>query len=130
MTAEGLLCRQWLGWPREYPAMQRGAEFLTSPENEPRWEAGRRNVYAWYYSAQTLHNLGGENWLPWFARVQSEIVTHQGGDGSWHPTRPRGAFLEHADSAGRLYLTVMCVLILETPVRHAPIYEDGPDADA
>lgn len=122
MTAEGLLCREWLGWPRDQPALQRGAEFLLSPENEPVWAEGRRNVYAWYYTAQTLHNLGGQPWLQWFAPVQSEIVKHQLGDGSWHPTHPRGAFLEHADSAGRLYMTVMCVLVLETPVRHTPVY--------
>lgn len=129
MTAEGLLCRQWLGWPRDEPALQSGAAFLTSSDNLVSWEAGRRNVYAWYYTAQTLHNLGGDGWRQWFARVQAEIVGHQAGDGSWHPTRPRGAFLEHADSAGRLYMTAMCVLILETPVRHAPIYGDTIEND-
>lgn len=122
MTAEGLLCRQWLGWPRDEPAMRRGVKFLLSPENETLWEGGGRNVYAWYYTAQVLHNLGADDWLRWFATVQSETVAHQQPDGSWHPTRPRGAFLEHGDSGGRLYMTVMCVLILETPVRHTPIY--------
>ncbi len=125
MTAEGLLCRQWLGWPREDPAMIEGVKFLLSEQNRPAWEAGRRNVYAWYYTAQTLHNVGGDEWVEWFAGVQSEIAGHQGRDGSWHPTNPRGAPLEYADQAGRLYLTVLAVLVLETPYRHAPVYPEA-----
>ncbi len=122
MTAEGLLCRQWLGWPREYPALQRGVAYLLSDENEPTWDDGKRNLYAWYYTAQTLHNLGGDEWKRWYKRVQDEIVSHQAADGSWHPNRPAGAVLEHSAEAGRLYLTSLCVLVLETPYRHAALY--------
>ena len=131
MSAEGLLCRQWLGWPRKYPAFAKGQEFLTSEVNTPIWAEGQRNVYAWYYTAQTLHNLGGDPWKTWFTDTQSLILKHQaagGGKtgGSWHPTKPRGAFLEWSEGAGRLYFTVMCVLILETPERHAPVYPEPP----
>ncbi len=128
MTAEGLLCRQWLGWPREYAPMVKGTEFLLSVRNEPVWAEGRRNVYAWYYTSQTLHNLGGDPWRRWFGQVAPLIVKAQSTSGknagSWSPTRPRGAFLEWGHGAGRLYFTVMCTLILETPDRHAPIYGD------
>ena len=129
MSAEGLLCRQWLGWPRKYAAFAKGQEFLTSEVNTPVWEEGQRNVYAWYYTAQTLHNLGGDPWKTWFAHTQSLLLKHQasgGGKtgGSWHPTKPKGAFLEWSEGAGRLYFTVMCVLILETPNRHAPVYKE------
>ena len=131
MSAEGLLCRQWLGWPRKYPAFAKGQEFLTSEVNTPIWEEGQRNVYAWYYTAQTLHNLGGDPWKNWFAHTQGLLLKHQasgGGKtgGSWHPTRPQGAFLEWSEGAGRLYFTVLCVLILETPHRHAPVYPEPP----
>ena len=124
MTAEGLLCRQWLGWPKADPAMLEGVEFLLSEVNAPTWEEGRRNLYAWYYTGQTLHNIGGDDWTAWYHSAQDEIVGHQGRDGSWHPTNPRGAALEYGDQAGRLYLTVLAVLILETPYRHAPIYAE------
>ena len=130
MSAVGLLCRQWLGWPRHHEAFAKGQIFLTSEVNAPVWEEGQRNVYAWYYTAQTLHNLGGDPWKEWFARTQGLLLKHQssgGGKtgGSWHPTKPKGAFLEWSTGAGRLYFTVMCVLILETPERHTPIY-GGP----
>jgi hypothetical protein len=127
MTAEGLLCRQWLGWPKEHPPLQQGVGFLLSDRNAPEWKDDRRNVYAWYYTSQALHNMGGDHWNTWFRQVAPLIVKAQnaGGKngGSWNPTRPRGAFLEWSHGAGRLYFTVMCTLILETPNRHAPIYE-------
>ncbi len=129
MSAEGLLCRQWLGWPRQNAAFTQGQAFLTSEVHTPVWEEGQRNVYAWYYTAQTLHNLGGDAWKDWYAHTQELLLKHQssgGGKtgGSWHPTKPKGAFLEWSEGAGRLYFTVMCVLILETPYRHAPVYPD------
>ena len=126
MTAEGLLCRQWLGWPKHEPALKRGIAFLLAMQNQPEWKPYRRNVYAWYYTAQTLHNLGGADWENWFAQILPMLVEQQQQSGklrgSWHPTKPPGAFQERSQDAGRLYVTVMCVLILETPYRHAPLY--------
>jgi hypothetical protein len=124
MSAEGLLCRQWLGWPRDYPPLLQGVEYLTAVQNEPLWEADRRNVYAWYYTAQVLHNLGGETWDDWFGKTSDLIIRRQDTAGSWNPERPKGAFLEWSHGGGRLYFTVMCTLILETPTRHRAIYAD------
>ena len=133
MTAEGLLCRQWLGWPREHPSLESGTRFLLGEQHRPRWDDGRRNVYAWYYTAQVLHNMGGGEWEDWYRAARDEIVSHQtrtgsirrGADvrGSWHPAQPRGQAAEKADIAGRLYLAAMCVLVLETPYRHVSVYE-------
>lgn len=126
MTAEGLLCRQWLGWPKNHLPMRRGVDFLMMEKNLPEWKPYRRNVYAWYYTAQTLHNIGGEKWKQWFEKTLPLLVNGQirsGPDkGSWHPAKPPGDPYERSSEAGRLYLTVMCVLILETPYRHAPLY--------
>lgn len=128
MTASGLLARQWLGWPRQYPPLTSGVSYLLSDEAAPEWDNGHRNVYAWYYQAQVLHNLGGEKWREWFARLQQTVVSRQQTtgkeSGSWHPTRPAGSNHEWSAVVGRLYVTVMCVLILETPFRHAPLYEE------
>lgn len=129
MSAEGLLCRQWLGWPRTHEAFARGEIYLQSAVNQPVWKEGERNVYAWYYTAQALHNLGGESWTTWFAETERLLLKHQtsgGGKvgGSWNPNNPKGAFLEWSEGAGRLYFSVMCVLILETPTRHQPIYRE------
>ena len=131
LTAEGLLCRQWLGWPKDQPAQIEGVRYILSEPFLPEWSGGRRNVYAWYYTAQTLHNRGGDEWRNWYLPTRDLIVKHQAKSGSakirgtWHPTKPPGMGEEYGEKAGRLYVTAMCLLILETPTRHAPIY--SPD---
>jgi hypothetical protein len=135
MTAEGLLCRQFLGWPKDHPALLQGLAYLGQPEHRPEWSAGRRNVYHWYYEAQLRHNLGGDAWKAWYAAVSESIAANQvrlgsnkpGRDvrGSWNPTSPPGSPFEYSSKAGRLYLTAMCLLILESPYRHWPIYADA-----
>lgn len=135
MTACGLLGRQWLGWTKDDPAMAEGVEWLLRPEFAPQWSAGKRNIYEWYYVGQTLHNLGGDRFKGWFGTVQNLIVDNQKRRGSrkapndvagsWSPVEPSGSADEYAIKAGRLYMTAMCLLVLETPVRHAPIYPEA-----
>ncbi len=133
MSAEGLVCREWLGMERTDPALKKGVELFLSNVNIPKWEAGKRNLYAWYYIAHATHNYGGERWEKWYGHTQKLLMSHQityplenyPGDvvGSWHPHVPAGDSLEHGDRWGRLYITCLCTLILETPFRHLPLYE-------
>ena len=130
MTAEGLLCRQYLGWPRNHPAMRSGVKYLLEPENMPDWNSRRRNVYHWYYASQVLHNLQGSDWETWNTVLRDELVKSQakgGGKvgGSWHPTQPAGAIDENADKGGRLYVTCLCLLTLEIYYRHLPLYGES-----
>ena len=132
LTAEALLCRQWLGWPKTFPEMVQGVKYISADEQLPAWTGGRRNVYAWYYTSQMLHNIGGPEWKRWNTAVRDIVVKNQvttasvkpGMDtrGSWHPMSPPGDPFEHSEKGGRLYMTVLCILILETPYRHQPIY--------
>ena len=130
MTAEGLLCRQYLGWPRNHPAMQAGVKYLLEPENVPRWDSGRRNIYHWYYAAQVLHNLQGMEWEQWNAAMREELVKSQAKAGkvagSWNPFQPAGAIDENSDKGGRLYVTCLCLLTLEVYYRHLPLYREAP----
>ncbi len=136
LTAEGLLGRIYLGWPADRPELLRGVADLTSDPNRPVWQSGKRNVYGWYYAAQMLHQLGGPAWRDWYAAGRDAIVPRQsksGGTatgkdirGSWSP-KPLGDPHEYADAGGRLYVTAMCLLILETPYRHRSVYEDAED---
>ncbi len=128
MTGAGLLCRQYFGWTSEEPALVSGVDYLLSPPNEPVWTKGKRNVYSWYYTGQVLHNLNDERFTDWYQRTATEILEHQftGGGrstrGSWSPI-PAGDPYEYGEKAGRLYVTVMCLLILETPYRHVSLGE-------
>ncbi len=133
LTAEALLCRQWLGWPKTFPQMTAGVKYVLAEEEPLSWSGGRRNVYGWYYTAQMLHNLGGDDWIRWNTAARQIIIKNQAGGtttagkdtrGSWSPNSPPGDSYERTGDGGRLYMTALCILILETPYRHEPIY--GP----
>lgn len=117
MTAEALLCRQYLGWSRDDPRMRRGAsELLANPIS---WE--RPNVYYWYYATQVLHHLGGQEWFTWNnvmrERLPEQQIRSGPQTGSWAPTAD--AFDRQG---GRLYVTCLCTFMLEVYYRHLPIY--------
>lgn len=127
LTAQGLLARQYLGWPREHPPLQHGVHWLLSEENRPQWQGGNCNADAWYFQAQVLHHMGGDEWRDWYAALQALLVDKQsraGGSelrGSWNPDSQTGSALQYASARGRLHFTALCALVLETPFRHAAI---------
>ncbi|MBX7166360.1 MAG: terpene cyclase/mutase family protein [Pirellulales bacterium] len=122
MTAEGLLCRQYLGWDRSDERLQRGVEFLLLPENLPSWK--ERNVYYWYYATQVLHHMEGDAWQDWNPVMRDLLVDKQMQNGpeagSWHPTQPEADRWGY--QGGRLYTTCLSTYILEVYYRHLPIY--------
>ncbi len=117
MTAEGLLCRQYLGWKHDDPRLREGVDFLLeNPINR-----GEVNSYYWYYATQVMHHMEGDAWNKWNNVMRDWIPKHQiksGRErGSWDPNGDRwGAF------GGRLYHTCLCTYILEVYYRHLPIY--------
>jgi hypothetical protein len=86
-----------------------------------------------------FHNMGGDEWKTWYARVQREILPNQlkvgPGNlrGSWNPhlgsnrqtgQKEYGEQHEYAQFGGRLYVTCFCILTLEAPYRYLPIYDE------
>ena len=128
MTAEGLLCRQYLGWPKDHPPLTAGVAWLLEDQNLPQWKAGRRNVYFWYYATQVMHHMEGEEWERWNGSLRDQIVSNQVKAGrmagSWHPSLPAGDDHEYGESGGRLYVTCLSILTLEVYYRHLPLYRD------
>ncbi len=122
MTAEGLLCRQYLGWKRDDERMTAGADLLT--ENRISFRGERRDVYYWYYATQVLHNMEGDHWQRWNEAMKRELVAQQEGEGeqigSWSPEGD--AWGEYG---GRLYTTCLSVFMLEVYYRHLPIYSQN-----
>ncbi len=132
MTAEGLLCRQYLGWPKDHPGMQNGVNWLLEDQNLPKWADGKRNVYFWYYATQVMHHIEGEPWDRWNAALRDQIVSNQVKNGklggSWHPSKPQGDDHEYGEAGGRLYVTCLSILTLEVYYRHLPIYRQEATA--
>ncbi len=118
MTAEGLLCRQYLGWRRNVPAMGVGLETLVEGHLI---NMNDRDVYYWYYATQALHHYGGPLWKEWNDVMKVELPGAQVKSG-----REKGSWSPQADdwgaTAGRLYTTCLSIYCLEVYYRHMPLY--------
>jgi hypothetical protein len=120
LTAEGLLCREYLGWARDDPRLQTGITYLLA--NLPDWN--KRNVYYWYYATQVLHHVEGKPWRTWNEVMRVLLPQHQEKTGrergSWDPRGDRWG-----GSGGRLYVTCLSIYTLEVYYRHMPLYRSG-----
>ena len=126
MTAEGLVSRQLLGWPRDFPALVKGVGQVSAHLQE----GGDRNIYYWYYATQLLHNMRGEHWDRWNPKIREGLIRLQVKDdtctkGSWDPFSPEPDIW--AERAGRLYLTSLSILTLEVYYRYLPLYRTADD---
>jgi hypothetical protein len=119
ITAEGLLCRQYLGWKRNDSRLIAGADYL----GENLVGSSEVNVYYWYYATQVMHHMGGSHWKKWNEVMRQHLPETQvkkGAEaGSWDPGTDRWG-----SSGGRLYVTCLRTYMLEVYYRHLPIYGD------
>lgn len=118
MTAEGLLCRMYLGVRKDDASLVRGVLWL-SQEHLPR--TSEPNVYYWYYATQVFHHFGDAPWQTWNAKIRDVLVGTQietgPNAGSWDPHHdPWGR------TGGRIFQTALSACTLEVYYRHAPIY--------
>ncbi len=115
-SAIGLLCRMYLGWKHETPALEKGVKWLSAQG------PSKSNMYYNYYTTQVMRHWEGEEWKKWNAVMRDMLVKSQATKGhemgSW--------CVEGADHStkmgGRLYCTAMATMILEVYYRHLPIY--------
>ena len=119
MTAEALLCRQYLGWAQDDQRLLNGVAVLDA--NPIRYDSIPHNVYYWYYATQVMHHMEGESWERWNRVMRQVVPEHQVREGkevgSWNPSSDRwGGY------GGRLYTTCLSIYMLEVYYRHLPIY--------
>ena len=125
MSAVGLLCSQYLGVPRDDPRMTEGKEvlFKNLPDNSA------RNCYSWYYATQVMHNLSGKDWDAWNRSMQKALldcqVTEGCAAGSWDPAKPTRDVW--GEAGGRLMVTSLSCLMLESYYRYLPVYDYQAD---
>ena len=117
MTAEALLCRQYMGWTRNDGRLRDGVNYLRMyPINY-----SDQNVYYWYYATQVMHHMEGDPWQEWNAVMRVAVPENQTKTGkeagSWTPVKDRWGM-----QAGRLYTTCLSIYMLEVYYRHLPIY--------
>ncbi len=125
-TAIGLLCRMYLGWKKDNPALQRGVAWLS--KQGPRIGGPNKggkppsaNMYYNYYATQVMRHWEGEQWDKWNNKMRDTLVKTQAQkgheEGSWFFTGEHGS-----EVGGRLYSTTLATMILEVYYRHMPIY--------
>ena len=123
MTAEALVCRQFLGMTRTNPAGHEAAEFLI--QQAP--GHGRPNFYYWYYGTLGLFQQQGDYWSKWNELLQKELVETQRTtgalSGSWDPSTVWGGY------GGRVYCTALAALCLEVYYRYLPLYAETARAE-
>ena len=115
MTAEGMFCRQLLGFPSEDARMVESAGYLINalPPVHPNVD-----FYYLYYGTLAMNQYRGPAWNAWNARLKLVLPPLQSttGDeaGSWAPTeRIWGAM-------GRVVSTALATLSLEIYYRYLP----------
>ncbi len=119
MTAEALVCREFLGMPRTNPATDEAANFVL--EELP--GTNKTNLYYWYYATLGMYQLQGPYWDRWNQAMQNTLVPRQRTDGeaagSWDPECIWGGY------GGRVYSTAMSALCLEVYYRYLPLYRSN-----
>jgi hypothetical protein len=116
MTAEALLCWQFLGLAREHPACNEAGDYLLS---ELPGE-GTYNLYYWYYATFSMYQLQGVYWQRWNEALRTTLVNLQVKEGplagSWNTNDLWGGH------GGRVYTTALAALTLEVYYRFLPLY--------
>lgn len=116
MTAEALLCRQYLGWEHNDPRLLAGVRYVGEHPI-----GGKSNVYYWYYATQLMYQMGGKDWDNWNRVMRDVLPTSQVKTG-----RERGSWSPASDlfgyTGGRLFMTCLSTYMLEVYYRHTPIY--------
>ncbi|GIX03917.1 MAG: hypothetical protein KatS3mg113_0923 [Planctomycetaceae bacterium] len=116
-TAVGLLCRMYLGWDHQHPALKEGIAYLD------RTKPATNDMYYNYYATQVMHHWGQEEWKRWNAIMRDRLVNTQHGASAGHLAGSWDVADHHGGPGGRLYMTCLAVMTLEVYYRHLPIYQ-------
>ena len=116
MTAEALVCRQFIGLAADHPQSLEAADFLIAELPG----SGPANVYYWYYGTLATYQMQGVYWERWNAALQKQLLGAQRRDGklagSWDPDPVWGGY------GGRAFSTALSTLCLEVYYRFLPLY--------
>jgi len=116
MTAEALVCWQFLGMSREHPAADEAGDYLLGELPGQ----SQKNLYYWYYATLGMYQLQGTHWQRWNEALQTTLLRSQQKEGSlagsWDADTVWGGY------GGRVYSTSLATLCLEVYYRFLPLY--------
>ena len=112
LSNAGILCRMYLGWKKDHPAIRQTIERIMADG------PSTTTPYYNYYATQVVHHYGGDAWRAWNPKMRDLLIATQATQGheagSWQ--------FEEDHFAGRLWCTSLATMILEVYYRHLPIY--------
>ncbi len=118
MTAEALVCRQFLGLSPHSPTAREAADYLMRELPD---QSNPPNEYYWYYGTLGTYQLQDSHWQRWNESLKQTLLSSQRKDGSmagsWNTNTMWGGY------GGRVYTTAMATLSLEVYYRYLPLYE-------
>ncbi len=121
MTAEGMLCRMYLGWKRDDSRMKYAVDWLL--ENAlPNPNQRTHNLYYYYYATQVMHHYGGKHWETWNNHLRDLLIIKQVRKGRFAGSWDSSDF-KYGQSGGRIYTTALAVCTLEVYYRHLPLFK-------
>ncbi len=124
MSAEALVCWQFLGLSRQHPACDEAGDYLLGELPSD----GQSNVYYWYYATLGMYQLQGAHWRRWNDALRTTLVGRQVKEGplagSWDTDDVWGGY------GGRVYTTALSALALEVYYRFLPLYGVVAPAEA
>jgi hypothetical protein len=65
-----------------------------------------------------MHQVGGKDWVDWYARIRNMLLARQATNGSWGNTG-----LGSDDGVGPTFSTAIACIILSTPAGYLPIFQ-------
>ena len=118
MTAEGLLCRQHLGWGRDHASLLDGVSYL----RENVVDRSQHDGYYWHHATQLMFHMGGNDWRQWNSKLRNTLIPAQSTvgpeTGSWPPNDDKWG-----NHGGRLYVTCLNTYMLQVYYRNSPLYK-------
>ncbi len=110
----GLLCLELSGRHRDKPALS-AAQYINGRSVLNGWQ-GELHYYAFYYTSQSMFQLGGDEWEIFAPKLYDALLKLQNDDGSWKAAGSQEDSLP-------CYRTAMAVLALSASYRQLPIYQ-------
>ncbi|MCM8539390.1 MAG: terpene cyclase/mutase family protein [Lentisphaeraceae bacterium] len=124
MRAIGALCLQLYGESR-YKELQDELKIISTVDVEKiDWDKPPvRSLYAWYYSTQSVFQLGGVTFRRWNAKMEPMLIENQHPKGYWVYPGKNHASASMDDLTSKIYSTTLCSLILTVYYRYLPTYK-------
>jgi hypothetical protein len=124
MTACGILCRMYMGMPKDSPALDKVAQAFIAKGPIP------SDIYFNYYGTQVMKQVGGPRWDQWNQKMLKFILPTQEKSGHMAGSWMEGKNSHSGETGGRLYVTAMSTMILEVYYRYMPLYGEQTEEEA